>query len=820
MIKGIVTVKKYNLNNDLIWEHTQENIITEFCYKSNYFLSAATQNSSVFVSRSDLYVSDQNTVPIYNGSLAGNLKKEDQRISNLFYPLESPPFGEIVSRLNPPGTPRTINSIGLKDNNETTNTFCYTQLTIPCIQGQFEFVDIYYRIQFSGSAGINYANNKAYLDFAGYFFNLSRDFRLDSTFTGFTKYPFLSYTNLSIDNAILIYDNSSYGIISFKGTTPISTYYKSKWIISGNYNFGTGKIFSTLLHGKSSDNKTCYDYTPYEQNRIIQNGFWQKSTSTVPFFDANNFGSSQGIINLIDDTWTAKFPDMFRIEFGTTGNTGVATYKFKTRKFLGFTGNNYTDIAINSPYRNYQESAIAGLHGWDLTKCIDILRYSDTQIVQYDTTGVTLLDVYTGDFTTWDAVTTPALPVTSLRQVAIDITNSKIYCACRDTGLYEIDVIGNTVTNLVSTNCYGVDVGTKIWAMFNGSLRNSDNWAVTVPFTFVGISNGNWDKTQFLKADPIHADHRIGIIREVTTGNYGVVWFDSTLINGVTGYNGSQIREFPGSVDICDTSDFWATFGIKLNYGNATTQSLSSQPSLAITHTVFGSITSYKIDFYGNFLICSSSIVNSSNVSQNSYTALTDTGTNLHLINGITVLSKYMRCLFTDNTYIWQSYGWDGANWTLGSTNYKTTHTSEDILINGLKIKFTDGAIGVQFNNTEHFIINACYGLLKDSATTIYYEKAYYTQELIKIALTPIVISGTSMNLSDYQGDTNALIIEGDSPQIHTLTINGVLVFNVYVNGFFPEPGAVTIDVNTGVISFNPVDVGKTLAGDYYYLSR
>ena len=76
------------------------------------------------------------------------------------------------------------------------------------------------------------------------------------------------------------------------------------------------------------------------------------------------------------------------------------------------------------------------------------------------------------------------------------------------------------------------------------------------------------------------------------------------------------------------------------------------------------------------------------------------------------------------------------------------------------------------------------------------------------------------MNLTDYQGDANALIIEGDSPQIHTLTINGVLVGNVYVNGFFPEPGAVTIDVITGVIRFNPIDVGKTLAGNYYYLSR
>lgn len=814
MIKGIITIKKYDLDNNLIWVHTQENIITKDCYQSNRFL----QNNqfdirSVFAS-SSILVSDQNTTPTYTGQLLGTTATENTRISNLFYPNESPPFGEIVGRFNPPGTPRTINSIGLKQDGLT---FCYTQLTIPCIQGQFEFVDIYYRIQFSGACGINYKNNKAYLDFANYFFNKGANFRFDHTYTGFAKYPAQNYTNLSIDNAQLIYSNGT--DFEFKGQR-IAAYYKSKYTISGNYAFGTGRIFSILLHGITNDGNTCYDYTPYEQSRIIQNGFWQKSTSTTPFFDTNNFGSSQGIITLVNDNWSAKFPDMFRIEFGTTGNTGVATYKFKTRKFLGFTGNNYTDISINSPYRNYKESAIADLHGWDLTKCIDILRYSDTQIVQYDITGVTLLDVYTGDVTNWDSTTTPALPVTNLRQVAIDITNSKIYCACRDTGLYEIDVIGNTVTNLVATNCYGVDVGTKIWAMFNGSLRNSDNWGVTVPFTFVGISDGNWSKVMFLKADPLNVNHRIAIIREVTANNYGVVWFDSTLINGVTGYNGSEIRIFPSSVDICDTSDFWATYGLKLNYGSNTTQVLTAQSTLAITHVVYGVITAYKIDFYQDFLICSNRIVNSSNTNQNSYTTLTDTGTNLHLVNGICVFSKYMRCLFTDNTYIWQSYGWDGVNWALGNANYKTTHGTEDALINGLKIKFTDGQPGVQFNNTEHFIINACYGLLKDSATTVFYEKAYYTQELIKITLTPVTISGTSMNLIDYQTDVNALIIEGDSPQMHTLTINSIPVGNVYVNGFFPEPGAVTIDVVTGIISFNPIDVGKTLGGDYYYLSR
>ena len=159
-------------------------------------------------------------------------------------------------------------------------------------------------------------------------------------------------------------------------------------------------------------------------------------------------------------------------------------------------------------------------------------------------------------------------------------------------------------------------------------------------------------------------------------------------------------------------------------------------------------------------------------------------------------------------------------NWVIGNANYKTTHTSEDILINGLKIKFANGQTGVQFSNTEHFIISACYGLLKDSATTIYHEVGIYLQQLVKVALTPITISDTTMNLVSYQGDANALIIEGDSPQMHTLTINNVPVGNVYVNGFFPEPGAVTIDVNTGVISFNPIDVGKTLGGDYYYLSK
>jgi len=819
-IKGFVTIKKYNLDGKLIDEQSQENIITVGYYQNPRTIASTLGGFAIgrFSFRA-LVVSDQNTVPTYTGTLAGTKFSENTRISSIYYPNESPPFGEIVGRFNAPlTTSRTINSVGLEgDIGGTTGTYCYTLLSIPCIQGQFEFLEVYYRIQFIGSAGFNFKNNKFYTDYSHFIFNGGSSALFGHWYANFSKYPTENYTNLSVDYQQLV---ATSGTVDGITSSFVPTYYKGKNIIQGDYNFGVGKIFSTMLHGLSSDNKTCYDYTDYQQSRIIQNGFWKTNAANNPFFDVNNFGSSQGIISLINNSWTAKFPDMLRIEFGATGNTGVATYRFKTRKFLGFSGNNYTDIAINSPYRNYKEAAITGMHGWDINSCIDILKYSDTKIVQYDITGVTLLDVYTGEIKSWDVDTTTSLPVTNLRQVAVDIGTGKIYCACRDTGLYVIDVGLNTVTNLVATACFGVDVGTKVWAVFDGSLRNSDNWATSITFTYTGITDSNWNKVQFLKADPLHTDHRIAMVREVTTNNYEVVWFDSTLTNGIAGYTGSGIRQFPSSLDICDTSNFWACYGLKLTYGSTASTSMTTQPFLSLTHTVFGTVNLFKIDFYGNYLIGFNSIVNSSNVVQNSYNNLTDTATNLHLINGIVVCSKYLRCLFSDNNYIWQSYGWDGSNWVIGNTNYRTTHTSEEVLINGLKIKFANGATGVQFNSTEHFIISACYGLLKDSATTIYHEVGLYTQQLVKITLPNTTITGTTMNLTDYQTDSNALIIEGDSPQMHKLTINGTPVSNVYVNGFFPEPGAVTIDVNTGIISFNPADVGKTLAGNYFYLSR
>ena len=812
-IKGIVTIKKYSLEGELLEEQTQENIITTGYYKNPLIVSAYNATLDYNFNGRILVVSDQTSTPIYTGSIGGTKFYENIRISNIFYPNESPSFGEIVGRFNAPLTSsRTINTVGL-------DGYCYTLLSIPCIQGQFEYLEVYYRIQFIGTLGINFKNDKSYKDFSAYIFNRSKSFRFGWIYSNFVKFPSASYTNLSVDYQQLVWNPLGlfYDQIT---TTFIPTYYKGKNIIQGDYNFGVGRIFSTLLHGISNDNKTCYDYTDYQQARVIQNGFWKTNTATNPFFDVNNFGSSQGIITLVNNAWAGEFPDMIKIEFGTTGNTGTATYKFKVRKFLGFTGNNYTDIAINSPYRNYQEPAITGLHGWDINSCIDILKYSNTKIVQYDITGVTLLDVYNGDIKTWDNTTTPALPVTNLRQVAVDTANQKIYCACRDTGLYEIDVVGNTITQLNAIACYGVDVGIKVWAIFNGDLRNSDNWNNTVTFSFAGISDGNWSKVRFLKADPTHANNRIAIVREVTANNYGVVWFDATLITGLAGYNGANLREFPSSLDICDTSDFWACYGLKLTYGNTTTSPVTTQPYLSITHSVFGAINIFKIDFYKDYLIGYSNICDINNVNQNSYNALTDTGTTLHLTDGVVVCSKYLRCLFSDNAYIWKSYGWNGTNWVGGNTNYKVTHTTEDTLINGLKIKFANGATGTQFNNTEHFVISACYGLLKDSATTIYHEVGIYTQQLIKITLPNTNITGTTMNLTDYQSDPNALIIEGDSPQMHILTINGTPVSNVYVNGFFPEPGAVTIDAVTGIISFNPADVGKTLAGNYYYLSR
>lgn len=773
-------------------------------------------------------ISTQNTTPQPNNptltGIIGTGTVPSGTTSPQYYTVVTPPFGEIRNIINAVGFPRTFYTVGLttlssadNQNNLSTTALAYLQLDLPCTQGQFDFLDIYYRIEFLNAG--QKVSQEGVVDFGRECFGTGR-FKISDLFNSWAKVPTAIYKNLPASSL-----NQLAQIGPVTGWTTgarIDSHFKWKQTLSQVESWQVGSIFNLMLTGNSNANGNAYRWEKYPGKATpIQNGFFQKSGSTKPFFDPTNFGSSTGKILLSEQSvgsWGDRFPEFYRFNIIAGGTVGTATYRFSTRKFLGFSGNTYTDVNAPSPFRNTNQPAADGFHGWRVEDN-DPQRYSATQIVQYDLSGVTLLNLVNGNYQNWDATTTPALPCSQIRQVATN--GSRIWVGCRSTGLWEIDPAANTVTQRIGSPCYGVDVGrnNKVWTVVEGGLRNSDAWLTNVAFAFTGISDNNWSRVQFLKADPENASDRIALIAEIVAGSRRVVWWDAVSTASVAGYQGTDLRSWPANFDVSDTGGFWASNARRHTFGSATTTAIASPPAQALTHSVYGSDTFFKISFFNGFFIGQTTLVNTANVTQNTYTPLGTSATLLHMDGGITLLSTTMRQVFTDNIYCWQDYGWNGAEWQLGNTNPKTTHLDDQALINGLQVKFTNGANPPHFFATDFFTVGVCHGLLKDSATTFYWQSAWYTKPARFDVPIPdgVTIPSGLIYTFPAASDGAFLFMETDSPKLYKFAIAGVPVPTVYTNNENPAPGEVTIN-SAGFAKFNAADVGKALTGTYAWV--
>lgn len=770
-------------------------------------------------------------------------------------PNIDPPFGQIQNRIDFTGTARTFNSVGLTDLGSTSNqgnvsatTYAYLKLDTPCTQGATEFLDIFYRIQFSNAGGQGFLTDDARYDFGKKLIigsNVGNEdtFAISYGYVSPSSLPSTTYSGLytesSLPNLYFVYSSRiPMGAVGgWTNNFVVPSHYKWKFTSSRNRDTYVGYIYNTILQGFSQPLRKAYSISKYNYpQEPFQTGFWHSSTAPTPFFNASFAGSSNGVPTLAG-TWTGKLPELFKLTITNTGAVGVATYKFSVRKHLGFNGSNYTDLTIGTPFRNPNTPAHPRHHGWRKENN-DLLRWSNTQIVQYDDTGVTLLDIFDGAFTTWDGSSTPVLGATQIRQVAVDPANNLIYVACRNNGLYIINVIANTVTLQLNSPCYGVDVGRngRTFALVSGGLYSSNNWAVPETFTFTGISDGNWSRVYFLKADPENVNDQIAIIAEnAANTNRRIVWWQAFNSTAVLGYEGTQIKRYPASLDVSDTGSFWAGgtdyvnfplynfVAFKFTYGTTTAAALSVGAIAweQFTHPVWGNDYYFKIDFFKGNLIGRNMLITPSSTSVVTYTDIGTTPTLLHLDNGITLYAS-MRQLFTDNAYSWTDYGWNGSAWVAGNANSKTTHAGAEALVNGITVAFANGANPPHFTATNYFTQGICYGLWKDNATSLDYSSAWYSIPVIfdqPVNLTIPATAPYTLTLTDATTASTFIRTETDTPQLHKFTINGVAVTQIYTNGAAPAPGEISMQSSgNGVLTFNSADAGKTLGGAYTWL--
>lgn len=837
-IKGIVSIVIADIGGSIKQQVTQENLIFDASWLGilgnnvaplnpgyNYF---GSRNISIAQDTSTPIASDNNVTDVI-GTAAPVLP------SPVWVEDVDPPYGTITGRINPVGVSRTFTSVALTgltpaDVQTIPSEIAYARLllTTVCTQEENDFVNITYTIQFLDNVGDGFLSK-----------DLNR-YDLGRSLFGFGNY------NIGILNTCWCdpYTSSielppaSTGITITTGavsTDPEN--YKWNYQYSQDRDTGLGVIYNALTQGVSNEDNRVYALTQYLYDlEPFQTGFKKSSLSVVPFFDSANFGSSQGTA-IFEGTWTKKIPEIYKILFTATGATGVATYKFSVLKHTGFRGNTYTPLDNKTLYRTPGYQFVNNLHGWRVED-FDVHRLSETEIVQFDLTGVSQIDIFNGTNKTWDSTTTPALSVTNTRQIAVDITNRLIYVACRDTGLWIINIGANTVTQQFNDPCYGVDVGRSniAIALIDGGIYLSSNWVTPEPFTFVGITDGNWDRVRFLKADPVDTDDQIAIVADNGSGTNRIVWYQFSDNSAVLGYEDASVNSYPASLDVSDIGSLWIVFrsidASKIIYGTNTLDATYDAYYRNFTHSVWGLDNFSKVTFYkDNYIGYASLQGGSDTVSYNKFNFATERNNAfvLHLEGGVVLSDQSFENigglaniaeglvvqLFPSIAEI--SYGWNGSTWVEGNINSKTTHASAEVLLNGLTVRFANGTNPPHFINTEFFTQSINYGLLKDNATSIEIRTAWYSKAIHNETIASTTITSTVTLPAD--GNPIFRRVDLDEYYPHRIYINGVLVTKLWLDGTAPAVSEASFPADgSAVLTFNTLDLGKTLTGSYVWI--
>jgi hypothetical protein len=860
LIKGKAIIKVIDSKNQKVKQVIEQpNIIPDSTLRSILNWSANPVFSGVKISISDDIVTPSKDNNILTGIIATGYVPAG--VASPVVDLNSdPPFGKIQNRIDFVNFERTFYTLGLtglgagsNQSQLNANATAYLLLDTPCTQGATDFLDITYYVFIDNVEGQG-LNGKYLQAFVEAIFGISYRNYSNRWFSGFNMevltsspfnlpnledYPYQNFGGGALLTSFFNSSSNNVGGWSFAGR--IDGLFKFKTIADWGVNNLVGTIINSLYQGTDDRASTMYAAKSLIKNQVspIQNQFKKSAAAQLPFFDSLEIatGTGNAVITTSSSNWTGKYPHIYRVNIVNSGATGTATYKISRRKWLGFNGNKYEDVALPNPFRNTVEPATPRFHGW--RNADDVLWFSSTEIAQYDDTGVTLLDLTNGAYQCWDASTTPPLPVTAARQCAVDPVNKIIYVGCRNTGIWVINTVTNTVTNPVTLKCYGIDVGKNnvAFALVEGALISSNNWGQVLNFSFAGISDNNWNKVYWLKADPEDARNCLALGARDASNNFYICWWNAASTAAVLGPKDSQIiKPWPFCFDVSDTGSFWCgcrnisnnlydglhrfTYGTPDMTRIANTFQAYSPPRASASHPVWGNQSFYKIAFIGNNIISSLGLVSANAIVINSFGI--ESATVLHLDGGITLAGNVMRQLFTDNAYCWEHYGWNGTNWELNHAGSRVAHATVEDLLDGLQVKFQDGASAPHFVAGEFFNQYVNWGLLKDNATTLYFNSAWYTKT-VKFDV-PVESGFVIPNSAPFQKQLQVsqeegfITIEIDNPDLNSFFINNIPIATLYTTGTVPPgPNEIRLAAN-GTMTFNSADAGKTVTGTFAYV--
>lgn len=827
MLKGSVKIVFRNCKS---FEKTREDLIADNIIFNqslrNLFRLSPFPSFNPLFANARIYLSSDTSVPGKSDTSVPGIfaigAPPSGSLNAIWYENISPNFGEIFNRINATSSDRTFHKVGLINGSFHISAIL---LSLPCTQKAFEILDIYYRIQIIPD---QYLLARFYQNFGAYQFieNMHPDlFRISPSYSNVPiqnyDYPFQRNPHPLVKNLNLIrYNSDFYKIVLGQ------KYSIENSGISGDTDDAIGLIFNAIFIGDcigsfshsayipgDSLNRKCAFLIRSFKNKYInidplqpqfnppfQKIWSHRSSATKPFFEPGQ-ASIGSAYPSISGSWQGKIPEFYKYEI--MNNSG--DYKFSRKYFLGFSGNSYINEYSFCHFINPNIPAFSGFHNYDSSNNYRP-KYSESKIIFYDQSGITILDIFDGSYKIFDADSSPALGADNIQQV--ECADNQIYIACKNSGLWKIDYDSDIVSQILNIPCFGVDVGSdRIIAIFDGSLRDSTDWSASLSISF-----SLWNNVFFIRCD--RASNELAIVYRNASNNTQILWYN---LNTNTQFQGPVVDFFyserhPGLLNVA--AGFWAGPLQKYNFGSL---SVSNLPERGCR----------QINFFGDLIISRSGLIRNDLSFATNYSNISDLCT--HLIGGICLLEQNrIKQIFSFNdSYGWENYGWNGSDWILNFPNAKATHSAIEPLIGGLNIKWNSGDTSIQFYSGDYFTQAICWGICKDNATVIsleyyiYLNKAYFNQDF------PITVIPASLELPfPAASNVNFYTIDIDTLyELNEFFINGGAVASIYTDNTPPGPNEIRIiPINSGSqqarIIFNSADAGKSFSGKYTWISQ
>lgn len=608
MLKGYVKFEFVDaVTNEVTRTETHEN----FIFRTNFmdmWIKNTTLRQITILRDTPAFPAFDRYKAYYNDTTRHFRFSSGNTSSRVFYPkteLEDA-YWEYYSLFNPPVVMSTIRGVALTilggSNNDALNySDNYTAINLdpPCTQSPTEYLNVYYRlilIEDEDNDVPDFIRNQMVLD-------INRDNSAKVLFPSdmVVLYPFRIMQDLSKSGHVNFL--SSYGIAL---SDPGKTYpeqldmrmYCEKSAINppahpNQYSTFVGGAVNTKFRGggngvnidspiPSSYNTGCnilispVKITPELSEKFtgIGNVFAanRHSTGTV-LFDASNFATGTGRMKVggqLANPEKNPFVSSYQCEIVQGGSTWIdATYRVYETCNMGTArstqplpllpyGWDVTQTWLTTTAKEMQYKYPERVH---FSKSLE--KYSDNTFITWDSTGITIYDIYHGTIVSYDAHSLPVLDVTAIVDVKVD-SYSNIWIACADTGLFKLTIVSESERILQhigvlpgsQRKCYGIDVDNfgNVWAVFwgTGLFMSSDGgstWSNVVinylPFSDFeddGFSS-NWKYLARIhcdrSADAANGVGRLLLILSASSPSYstsGGCWFDlqSSEVVGIT----------------------------------------------------------------------------------------------------------------------------------------------------------------------------------------------------------------------------------------------------------------------------------------------